>query len=326
LEGYITNLINVKWETYIKQKFYVEVAIYLVYFALSGIVLILKRLYFDYLEEIGCVAATDTERKIISECSCAYLYTNDPNARFRICLEIVQWLYSLCYLFLMSSELYVQGVRLYAQTLLLNPFKIFFIFSLLCTLLIVPMRYSCNDIAEDYLMVLSIIMKSMYILYLGRGFTRICTFVYIIHQVIKTQFFIFMCIWVIFAFGFSQGFYVSYDYGAAPVTEVFQTPLISLMDVLVMLVNDLLAVYDNMIKSKYPVVGRILLFAYMILGGIMMINLLIAMMSNTYDVTQELEREPLRQWARQVLIIEQNIAVKERLKQQKKICTCFVEW
>ena len=70
----------------------------------------------------------------------------------------------------------------------------------------------------------------------------------------------------------------------------------------------------------------------------MMINLLIAMMSNTYDVTQELEREPLRQvnqlfilklksnrvilndkqWARQVLIIEQNIAVKERLKQQKK--------
>ena len=71
-------------------RFYVEVAIYLVYFALSGIVLILKRLYFDYLEEIGCVAATDTERKIISECSCAYLYTNDPNARFRICLEIVQ--------------------------------------------------------------------------------------------------------------------------------------------------------------------------------------------------------------------------------------------
>ena len=72
----------------------------------------------------------------------------------------------------------------------------------------------------------------------------------------------------------------------------------------------------------------------------MMINLLIAMMSNTYDVTQELEREPLRQvnylfshilklksnrlilmdkqWARQFLIIEQNIALKERLKQQKK--------
>ena len=34
---------------------------------------------------------------------------------------------------------------------------------------------------------------------------------------------------------------------------------------------------------------------YMILGGVMLINLLIAMMSHTYDVTQELAREPLRQ-------------------------------
>jgi len=78
----------------------------------------------------------------------------------------------------------------------------------------------------------------------------------------------------------------------------------------------------------------------MILGGVMMLNLLIAMMSHTYDVTQELVREPLRQviektlkilinktnfkelpmvkWARQVLIIEQNIPLKERIIQQKK--------
>jgi hypothetical protein len=34
---------------------------------------------------------------------------------------------------------------------------------------------------------------------------------------------------------------------------------------------------------------------YMILGGVMLINLLIAMMCHTYDVTHELEREPYRQ-------------------------------
>ena len=34
---------------------------------------------------------------------------------------------------------------------------------------------------------------------------------------------------------------------------------------------------------------------YMILGGVMMINLLIAQFCNTYDETHELEREPLRQ-------------------------------
>lgn len=33
----------------------------------------------------------------------------------------------------------------------------------------------------------------------------------------------------------------------------------------------------------------------MIMGGVMMLNLLIAMMAHTYDVTHELEREPMRQ-------------------------------
>ncbi len=59
--------------------------------------------------------------------------------------------------------------------------------------------------------------------------------------------------------------------------------------------------------------------------GILLINLLIAMMSNTYDRTTELDREWLRQWALQVLVIEQNTGEKERLKQQKKYVTMLAE-
>lgn len=51
---------------------------------------------------------------------------------------------------------------------------------------------------------------------------------------------------------------MSYDYGSAPVEEVFNSPLISLLDVLVMLVNDLQAVYNNMVISKYSIVGRVM--------------------------------------------------------------------
>ena len=42
------------------------------------------------------------------------------------------------------------------------------------------------------------------------------------------------------------------------------------------------------------------------------------MMANTYDTTTGLKREWLRQWAKQVLIFEQNIALSKRLKEQNK--------
>jgi hypothetical protein len=134
-----------------------------------------------------------------------YYFLNLKNFKFRIFIEIFTWLYTFGYCLLILNEILIQGIKPYFQTLLLNPFKIFFILSLFCTLLCVPMRYSCNDVVEDYLIVISILMKSLYILFLGRGFTRTCTFVYIIHQVIKTQYFVFLCVWIIFAMGFSQG-------------------------------------------------------------------------------------------------------------------------
>jgi hypothetical protein len=40
---------------------------------------------------------------------------------------------------------------------------------------------------------------------------------------------------------------------------------------------------------------KFLFILAMIMGGVMMLNLLIAMMAHTYDVTHELEREPFRQ-------------------------------
>ena len=49
---------------------------------------------------------------------------------------------------------------------------------------------------------------------------------------------------------------------------------------------------------------------------ILLINLLIAMMGDTYAFVAEIKNEWMRQWARTVLIIERGISPKERLKQQ----------
>jgi hypothetical protein len=67
-----------------------------------------------------------------------------------------------------SIEFYIQRITLFLQTLFYNPSKILFILSMVTVLLIIPMRLSCNTHGEDILVVLSMIFKAVFILYLGR--------------------------------------------------------------------------------------------------------------------------------------------------------------
>ena len=51
---------------------------------------------------------------------------------------------------------------------------------------------------------------------------------------------------------------------------------------------------------------------------ILLLNLLIAMMGDTYAKIAEIKNEWMRQWARTVLIVERSISPKERLRQQNR--------
>ena len=52
---------------------------------------------------------------------------------------------------------------------------------------------------------------------------------------------------------------------------------------------------------------------------ILLLNLLIAMMGDTYAKIAEIKNEWMRQWARTVLIVERSISPKERLRQQNRL-------
>ena len=59
-------------------------------------------------------------------------------------------------------------------------------------------------------------------------------------------------------------------------------------------------------------------FIFMSLLVILLLNLLIAMMGDTYAKIAEIKNEWMRQWARMVLMIERSIPPKERLRQQNR--------
>lgn len=57
---------------------------------------------------------------------------------------------------------------------------------------------------------------------------------------------------------------------------------------------------------------------YMIMVTLLLVNMLIAMMGNTYQLVAETQKEYFRQWAKIVLVVEQSVTTKERQKYQIK--------
>lgn len=60
---------------------------------------------------------------------------------------------------------------------------------------------------------------------------------------------------------------------------------------------------------------QLLFVVYMIIVAILLVNMLIAMMGNTYQKIAETRNEWQRQWARIVLVVERGVPPAQRLKQ-----------
>ena len=85
LDGVLFILLNQKWNTYLKYRFYLEFGCYIVYYILNSVSIFLKRLYYDYLIEHDCTH-TSNFNHLKSECKCAYLYPTDSSRYVRFCL------------------------------------------------------------------------------------------------------------------------------------------------------------------------------------------------------------------------------------------------
>ena len=119
-------------------------------------------------------------------------------------------LFTVFYLGIFAVDFYVQRWRLFLETLLANPTRIIFLLALLCIILVVPFRYTCNVHGEDILVSLALIMLSVYAMYFGRGFRFVCTFVYNIHLILHYNITKMCLIYAIFLLGFSQSLFSAF--------------------------------------------------------------------------------------------------------------------
>jgi transient receptor potential cation channel subfamily V protein 5 len=149
--------------------------------------------------------------------------------------------------------------------------------------------------------------------FLNRGFRTVGPFVLMVHKMMKGDMIRFFIIYSVFLLGFSQGLtdwtmcinfinffflalYIVCDFGIEDeLHPIFRTPLESMLNIFILSLGEFKDSYNELTNAKYEIIGKILFVIFMVLVGILLLNLLIATMGNTYAEVNETKNEWLRQ-------------------------------
>jgi hypothetical protein len=78
LEGFLTNVLQKKWHTYLRLRFYIEVAVFACFFLLSGLTIFMKRIHFDWLVSNNYTNNSENgENELLEQNQCAYYKVTD---------------------------------------------------------------------------------------------------------------------------------------------------------------------------------------------------------------------------------------------------------
>ncbi|CAG0905234.1 unnamed protein product [Darwinula stevensoni] len=210
-----------------------------------------------------------------------------------------------------------------------EPTRVLFLFSNIFIMIMVPLRFACTTQAEDIFAVMSMVTIAPYFLFFCRGFKTVGPFVVMIYKMIKGDLLRFVTIYSVFIMGFAQSYYIiflSYKKMEQPPeeddkfctdTNPIPTMTEAILAMFIMSLNKYDAMYSSFRCTNHETLAKVMFVTYMAIVTILLINMLIAMMGNTYTKIAETRNEWQRQWARIVLVVERGVSPKERLIRQR---------
>ncbi|XP_071154330.1 transient receptor potential cation channel subfamily V member 5-like isoform X7 [Mytilus edulis] len=324
MDGLVVNLLKEKWVTFARFRFYRRFLAFITYFIIFLVAFALRP------GEDKCPGTVQTFNQTGNGMTnttsapadpCFLLKACDTNDKIRWALEIIVLLAAIMYLCLAMKEIYHQGFTIFFTTLGGAPMKMLFLLSCVFVVMMLPGRATCSTQYEDVVAVLAILGTAPYFLFFCRGFKILGPFVVMIYKMVKGDLLRFFIIYVVFIIGFSQSFYVAFIQSSCdPQTDpcVFKNPIDSAFGSFAMNVGDFEDFFATFDSSPFPTLVKIMFAIYMILVTLLLVNMLIAMMGNTYQLINETQKEWFRQWAKVVLVIEQSVTTEERKKQRLK--------
>ena len=258
-------------------------------------------------------------KQVIYEDIC-HLHTYDtPRTIIRLICEIFVVIGSVVYIAIAVNEITYVPTNIYFQSLALCPSRCVFLTGCLSTVLMIPCRLACWPKAENNFAIYAATCIPLYFLFFCRGFKSTGPFVTMIYRMLAADLLRFGIIYTIFVMGFSQGFYIVFI-SFSPEDEDEGNPMGDPIESII--VNFILSMgnfgdpWEQFELTDHKLGAQILCFVFLSLVFVMLVNLLIAMMGDTYTKIAEIKNEWMRQWARVVLLIERQISPKQRLIEQ----------
>ncbi|KAG1653514.1 Transient receptor potential cation channel subfamily V member 6 [Nymphon striatum] len=284
--GVIQRLLEEKWKTFARTQFIKRLGVLIIHLLMLTIAICLRPAYHQPL-----IGSTDAQSIV------------------RYCAEIVACLGCFHYvLFQQGSEIFAQGIVGFLFNLTSSPPKTIFLISNLLLLSCIPIRAVGNRMVEDTLVALVLPSSWFFLMFFAGAIRLTGPFVTIIYQMLTGDMLRFGIILSIFLLGFSQAFYFLYkDF---PKKHRMYN---SYVDTWMALLHMMLGEYDfsDIDKTFYSPLTKIVFVLFMILMPILLINMLIAMMGNTYlQVITRSEKEWMKQWASIVLNLERSLNKK----------------
>ncbi|XP_023240167.1 transient receptor potential cation channel subfamily V member 6-like [Centruroides sculpturatus] len=281
--GVIQRLLEEKWKTFARQHF-------------------LKRLVFIFLHLITLGIAVflrpHSDQPLIG--------TTDVWSICRYCFEIISCLGCVIFvIFQQGQEILAQGIMGFLFSLT-NPSKAVFIVSNILILACIPCRILEERYIEDCFLSIALPGTWFFLIFFAGAMRLTGPFITMIYSMLVGDMFRFSIIYVIFLLGFTQAFFFLFKSSKNERFESFPQTWMSLFHMTLGFYE-----YGDLGQTYYHMMTRLVFVSFMVIMPILLLNMLIAMMGNTYcKVIIQSEREWMRQWAKIVVALERAIDQK----------------
>lgn len=280
--GIIYRLLEEKWKAFAKGKFYRRLLFAVLYLVVFSLAIYLRPRHLDPKR-----IETGTDR-------------------FRVVAEGFTVLGAFIYLVLeIKDVLITQGVQAQMKTLRDAPGKAIFLVSCVLVILALPCRYLGEHQAETTMLILAAPMAWCYLLFFCRGFGAIGPFVDMIYRMCAGDMTRFFIIYIIYVVGLAQAFS-----HVMKGVNGFTNEGFTIMTLMRMTFGEF--DFFTFEKSRHPTLAKLLFFYFMLFVTVLLMNMLIAMMANTYqNISDRSAKEWRRQWAQIIMVLERSVSPLE---------------
>nr|QGX90117.1 putative inactive [Schistocerca gregaria] len=283
--GIIQRLLEEKWKTFARMQFLKRLAI--------------LALHLLFLSTAIYLRPKDHDEPLLGP--------TDWGSVARYCAELATVGGVLSYVILQQGEeIKNQGLLSFLKQLSHAPDKAIFLASNLMILACIPLRVMGDKRTEEAILQFAV-PGSWFLLMFFAGAIRLTgPFVTMVYSMITGDMLTFGIIYTVVLFGFSQSFYFLYKGFPGVKTSLYHSYPTTWMALFQITLGDYN--YPELSHTTYPTLAKTVFAIFMVLVPILLLNMLIAMMGNTYaHVIEQSEKEWMKQWAKIVVSLERAV-------------------